>query len=154
MITLPLANLLIRRACADDSRTMFEWANSPDSLAASLRTSASFDWDTHLAWFAARVDNPDVILLIAERESTPVGQARAEREGTEAAVAIYVAPNQRRSGVAHRLLDYLGGEAARCWSGTRLIAQIRNHNRASVELFTRAGYRHVADKSDHGVFQR
>ena len=154
MSVVPVARMLVRLAREDDARILFDWANRPDSLAASLRTTVSIDWDTHAAWFARRVQNPDVVLLIAEHDGVPAGQARAERETTHAIVAIYVEPAHRLSGIAHHLLDVLRAEAVSRWPGVRLIACIRHDNPESVNLFERAGYRLVADKSDHTVHER
>ncbi len=154
-----MTDLLLRPATAADAERVFAWANDPVTRAASF-TSAPIPWDTHRAWFAASLANPERHLLIAEdpevRATTPAADAAcaflrldladAQDRGdavapdTPAAViSINVAPAARGQGVGRRALAAASATAQRL--GFRaVIAWIRPRNQASVRAFTAVGY--------------
>ena len=135
-------------------RTLFDWANQPDSINASLCTDKEIKWGDHVAWFTERLNDPDAVLLIAESGRTPVGQARAKRRGDRAEVAIYLDIGKRRGGTARRLLEALCAEAGARWPGVRMVVRIRHNNPISVNLYERAVFRFVGDEADHTVRER
>jgi L-amino acid N-acyltransferase YncA len=144
----------LRRAASADMRLLYEWANRPDSLAASLRTDAPIPLETHRAWFAQRLADPGTRISIAESGGAPAGQARVQDgpEGPE--VSIYVEPARRRGGVALALLARAAEDAAELWPGAPLLARVKAGNAASLALFERAGYRLRERRPDHLLLER
>lgn len=149
-----MAPVRLRPAGTADCDRLFDWVNRPDSLAASLRTSAPVPRATHEAWFAARLADPDTGLWIAERDGAPVGQVRLQRKSAALEVSIYVESAARGAGTATRMLDLARAEAAKRWPGLGLVARIKPDNAASRRLFTRAGYGRMVVERDHIVLHR
>ncbi len=149
-----MAPVTLRPAAAADCDLLFDWVNRPDSLAASLKTSAPVPRATHEAWLAARLADPESGLWIAEREGAPVGQVRLQRKDAALEVSIYVAATARGAGTATRMLDLARAQAGKRWPGLVLVARIKSDNAASRRLFTRAGYGRMVVERDHIVLHR
>ena len=66
----------LRRAKPNDCGVVFEWANDPETRAASFHTQ-SIAFDEHETWFAAAITPPDS-LFIVESGHEPAGVARIE----------------------------------------------------------------------------
>lgn len=95
-------------------------------------------------------------LLVAEREGAIVGWAGwngyddpAEHYAGIAECAVYVDRDARRSRVGFALLTDLAEEAPKA-GVHKLVAKIFTSNKASIELFRRAGYREVGVHRRHG----
>lgn len=149
-----LAPVTLRPAAAADCDLLFGWVNRPDSLAASLKTSAPVPRATHEAWLAARLADRETGLWIAERAGAPVGQVRLQKKGHALEVSIFVEPGARGAGTATRMLDLARAEAAMRWPGLGLVARIKPDNAASRRLFVRAGYGRMVVERDHIVLHR
>ena len=149
-----LAPVTLRPAAAADCDLLFGWLNRPDSLAASLKTSAPVPRATHEAWLAARLADRETGLWIAERAGAPVGQVRLQKKGHALEVSIFVEPGARGAGTATRMLDLARAEAAMRWPGLGLVARIKPDNAASRRLFVRAGYGRMVVERDHIVLHR
>ena len=143
-----------RPAEARDMRLVHDWANRPDSLAVSLRTSEPIPWERHCAWFAQRLADPETRISIAEADGAPTGQVRVQcgPEGPE--VSIYVDPARRRGGIALELLAHAAEVASALWPGSPLLARVKPGNAASLALFARAGYRLRERRPDHLLLER
>jgi len=132
----------LRPAEADDARLLFDWLNQPESLAGKLDTVAPVAWDTHRAWFEARLSSCDCGIWIAEKNGQAIGQVRAERrDDGRLHVDIYVAAEARRRGAGAEILDQLAATCATRWPGEPLIARVLIGNTASLALFEGGGYR-------------
>jgi spore coat polysaccharide biosynthesis protein SpsF len=149
-----MAPVKLRPVTAADCERLFDWVNRPDSLAASLKTSAPVPRAAHEAWFAARLADADACLWIAERDGAPAGQVRLQRKGASLEVSIYVEAAARGAGTATRMLDLARAEAAKRWPGLALVARLKPDNAASRRLFTRAGYGRMVVERDHIVLHR
>jgi len=146
--------LSIRPVVSSDADLLFDWVNRPDSLAASLRTEQPVQRPEHDRWFAARLNDDDAAIFVAEDDDGPVGQVRLQHTDGGTEVSIYVAEHGRRRGVAMELLTHGRQQAKRRWPGSRLIARVKSENAASRQLFERAGYRLQQDIGDHLVLER
>lgn len=147
--------LHIRPVERKDSKLLFEWVNSPDSLAGKLMTSGPIAWSSHAVWFEARLGSPDCTIWVAERGGAPAGQVRAERRPDgRLHVDIYVAPEARRSGIGAAMLERLADESARRWPDEPLVARVLSGNAASRRLFEGGGYTLVENGAEHAVFVR
>lgn len=142
----------LRPAGQGDARLLFEWVNRPESLEWKLETGAPIPWETHAAWFAARLDDPDSELWIAENEGRPLGQVRAQLGERGLEIDIYVTPEARRRGRARDMLAFAARECGRRWPGVSLVALIMTGNLASQQLFAAAGYALAERRDDHLVY--
>jgi RimJ/RimL family protein N-acetyltransferase len=139
------AGVLLRKARPGDCRLVFEWANDPETRAASFH-SRRISLEEHELWFAESLREERRRLRIAEIDGAPVGLVRFDRFGadeTVAEIAINLAPEQRGRKLAVPVL--LAAKAAAASFGFRtLVARIRPENERSVRAFERAGFEFVS----------
>lgn len=143
-VELPM--LTHRPAQPADSQRYFDWANDPDTRRQSFN-SDPISPETHAAWFARKLADPNALLLVFENETgDPVGQVRFERTPVadrpdEIIIGVSVDVSQRGKGLASQLIE-LGCAACReQWGAVTIHAYIKPDNRASVRAFERAGFR-------------
>lgn len=148
----------LRRAQAADAQAVFDWRNDPATRAASL-SIAEVDWPTHERWFARALENPRLVMYLAEQSAEPrlVGMCRfdIDEAADSAEVSINLNPLARGRRLAQPLLD----GAIRAFSSEygavrELSAQIRAENLASRLIFERAGFVQIASSDGLGVFRR
>ena len=138
-------HVTLRRAGHADSRRLWQWRNDFATRQAS-RHRAWIPHGAHALWLVKVLPDPDRLLLIAEDtdvlgDPVAIGTVRLDRQGAAAAeINITVAPEYRGLGYGALMLRAIESEA-RATLHTRLIAEIRWSNRASLKLFWRGGYR-------------
>lgn len=130
----------IRLVNADDSRSLFQWRNHP-SIREVSRDKSVIEWEKHQSWFEAVLADPQRFLLIGQREQTPLGIVRFDKQNEAAEISIYVVPGQAEIGVGQRLLS-----SAELWLATNHpeVRSVRAHvlgtNLRSQTMFIGAGY--------------
>lgn len=137
----------LRPATSSDRDRLFRWANDPDTRTASFNTGP-IAWDTHVAWFARRLADPDTRIFIAEVDGTPVGQVRFQRDAAEWEISIVVAPDARGKGFAVEMIR--GGTAL---VDGKVIAKIKTDNTRSIRAFSAAGYELAESRDGEVVYQ-
>ena len=113
-------------------------------IPASPRTEQGY-----ASWLGSQLENPQVIILVAERDGDILGYSYSEIEGPDymslrgpAGVLhdIVVDPAHRGRGVGRMLLDAaLAALAAR--GAARVVLSTAERNDAAQRLFARAGFR-------------
>ena len=135
--------IILRPVTAADCGLVWEWANDPNTRAASF-SSEPIPWTQHVAWFEARLaDSQHRFYIALDAAAQPVGQIRYQITGDEATVSVVLAPSQRGRGYGSEIIRK---GSCRLFADTaaRLIhAYIKPENRASVRAFERAGYTHA-----------
>jgi len=127
------AVLTIRPATEDDAHRLFEWANDPGTRANSFNGDP-IQWDTHTAWLAAILNDPQRSLYILEAP-TPAGVVRLDRGATGVEVSITIAPDRRGEGLAKAALKAI------CVPLTvPQLAWIKPRSEASRRAFVGAGF--------------
>ena len=124
-----------------DADMLWAWRNE-DSTRAEFFDTERVPWEDHLAWFRARLNNPDCRIFIGEERNVAFGQVRYERDGQGWDVSISVAEGWRG---ARRGTELLARTISRI-PGT-VKARIKLGNTASEALFRRAGFQQV-DRTD------
>jgi RimJ/RimL family protein N-acetyltransferase len=134
------APIRLRPAAVADRDLLLGWANDPDTRARSFHPQA-ISAETHRAWLAARLADPDSRIWIGESGGVPVGQVRAQR-GPEGRVelGISVARTARGRRLSAPLLLAGMAAAGRELGATAFIALVRPDNEASLRLFRGAGF--------------
>jgi len=103
----------------------------------------------YAAFFQAELKRPEVVLLIAEAGSQPVGYAFVRMEPMSLVEIrragawlhdIYVDPEARSGGIGRRLLE-AAKEAAGALGSSSLMLSASSQNAAARQLFERAGLR-------------
>ena len=103
----------------------------------------------YAGFLGTQLDDPDVVVLVAERDGTVVGYTYASVEGWDymslrgpAGVLhdIIVDPDERGHGVGHLLLDATLA-ALKARRAPRVVLSTAEGNAAAQRLFARAGFR-------------
>ena len=138
--------LRLRRAAEGDSRTIWSWANDPETRAHSFSTEP-IPWEKHIAWYAALMADQSRRLLIAvDEDDNSVGQLRLDRKGSEALLSFSISPAFRGRGFASALLE---AGAAYAFGNLQLSvvnAYVKPENVRSRRAFEKAGYRHRGEE--------
>ena len=141
-----MVNIRMRRARQEDSESIFEWRNHPDTRRYFF-DPAPLDPEAHKAWFSAALTNPSRYLLIGEDASgRTVGVVRFDQEDNSADIAIYLVPHRRGEGLGTPLL-----EAAVRWlkensTVEHIRANVLSTNAASLKMFAAAGFAPSANR--------
>ena len=130
----------LREAGAADGALLFEWVNSPDSLANKERTEGPIPRADHECWFAKRLRDPATRMWIVEADSQPVGQVRLQCDAGVAEVDIYIATESRGQGHGHAALRAAIRQFRKGDSQTPIVARVLAHNTASRALFESLGF--------------
>lgn len=98
----------------------------------------------HDSWTPAQLEaalaDPEARVVGVEQDERLVGHAVVVRLPFDAELqAILVAGDQRRQGLAGRLLEAVI-EAAKGWDVERLLLEVRASNDAAIGLYRRAGF--------------
>lgn len=128
--------LILRKATISDAKALFDWRNDPATRAASISTG-EIEYDSHVAWLTATLNNTARSLLVAEEDGIPVGTVRVDREpnGT-AELSWTVAPDARGRGLAKRMVQMAAEETA----ATHTVrAKVKADNIASAKVAVAAG---------------
>ena len=137
----------LRPATWADCERLFVWVNAADSLKNKRQTRSAIPYETHRRWFELRLQSPDTILLIAERDGMPVGQVRLEPREHAYEVDVFVVPEARGCGVASAAVEAAARNLQTREPDARLRAWVSAENRGSVRLFEALGF-HAAGASD------
>ncbi len=132
--------LTLREATENDCKLLWGWVNDP-IVKASAFSSGLIPWETHLAWFTQKLDDPNCVIYIALADQIDeVGQIRFDINGSEATIDVSVAANYRGKGLGKNLIR-AGLEQLK---KDRLIqvfhAYIKENNLASQKVFVKAGF--------------
>lgn len=133
-------DMRLRRVVEGDSHNLWTWRNSEINNRYAL-DAGPISIESHQAWLADRLTDPDCILLVAEDDVGPVGVLRFDLDGERATVSIFLVPGRHGRGRGGVLL--LAGERwlrANCPAVRELEAEILGVDRASLNVFAESGY--------------
>jgi UDP-2,4-diacetamido-2,4,6-trideoxy-beta-L-altropyranose hydrolase len=138
-----LSDLELRRTVESDCRVFWEWANDPETRAASFRSNG-ISWEHHVKWFREKLADPNAILYTAtNKKGLPVGEVRYQIEGKRAVLSISLGERFRGCGWGQKILA-VGTE--RLFEDSRvefIEAYVKPANKASLKLFEGAGFRRL-----------
>jgi N-acetylneuraminate synthase len=139
-----------RPATLEDARFVWSVNNHPTTRAQSMSTG-DIPWESHLAWFQARLANPDCAFLIGLSADQPIGVARFDVAGGEAVISLAVSADHRGRGLGRRLIRSIT-DAALARADVRVaVAYTRPTNTASRRAFAHDGYREIGAVDMGGV---
>jgi RimJ/RimL family protein N-acetyltransferase len=133
----------LRRARAEDSHLLWEWANDPVTRANSFST-APIPWREHEIWFANKLNSPESVIWIAWTEDDKaIGQIRFELQQADATVSTCISPEMRGRGYGTHLIAR-GSAELFCASQVETIhAYVKPENEISLGAFLKVGYRNL-----------
>jgi ribosomal protein S18 acetylase RimI-like enzyme len=126
-------------------------ATDPSSFISTHAREVAFAEDEWTDWAAGDASGNDQSTLLAVRLREPVGLVAAYRNDVQRTlfhvVAMWVAPEARREGIGHRLLDGIEAWIASA-GGTCVQLSVADHAVAAISLYDAAGYRPDGDRSE------
>ncbi len=135
------APVRLRPAAMADAEPMLAWQRHPGTRRFA-RNPRVPERDEHLAWLAAKLDDPGCILNLVLHHDEAAGVLRLDRLKAGAfEVSIAIAPERHRLGLAAAALAL----ARRLLPEAELRAEVLPENEASAVLFRRAGYEPLGD---------
>lgn len=144
--------LLLRQADAADAFDILAWRNDPVTRAMSRHTEV-VERDDHLHWFAATLQDPARLLLVAQDGEIKVGMARFDELTPRVwEVGINLNPACRGRGLSHAVLS----GALRAIGDRhpeRIVAEIKPANDVSRHLFEAHGFRKIARSGGMDTFE-
>ena len=103
----------LRPATLEDAERLFQWRNDSLTRAQSLQQQP-VEWQAHLNWLQASLQNPDRQIYIAEsaalagqEQSLLLGTVRADKTAGEYELSWTVAPEQRGKGWGRQMVAAL-----------------------------------------------
>jgi UDP-2,4-diacetamido-2,4,6-trideoxy-beta-L-altropyranose hydrolase len=146
------SHLRLRRVQREDSRILWEWANDPETRAASF-SSDPIPWETHVVWFERKLEDPKCLHFMAlDEHGTPIGQVRLDLddEREQAVINISVDRSFRGQGSGVAIIELASSEIFSITSVQRIVAYVKLGNRQSSRAFEKAGFRETAKEKLHG----
>jgi RimJ/RimL family protein N-acetyltransferase len=134
--------LSVRRVQAQDCRLLWEWANDPETRAASFN-SERISWTEHRRWFSHKLEDPDCVLLMLEhKKAGPIARVRFDPHGGLASeISLTISPECRGRRLAAYVLDKAVAIAFERPTLQCVHAFVKSGNKSSALAFQRAGFR-------------
>ncbi|MBI4326591.1 MAG: UDP-2,4-diacetamido-2,4,6-trideoxy-beta-L-altropyranose hydrolase [Chloroflexi bacterium] len=138
--------LCLRSVTADDCRLVWEWANDTGVRAASF-SSEPIPWENHVAWFSARLADPDCRFWLAtDTEQRPVGQVRFNMAGREATISVSLDAGRRGKHLGALLIWLACRKLFREAPVEMINAFIKPGNAMSIRAFEKSGFEKAGAK--------
>jgi UDP-2,4-diacetamido-2,4,6-trideoxy-beta-L-altropyranose hydrolase len=138
-----VTRLTLRQATAEDCSMVWKWANEPAVRVASFNSNP-IEWDEHVEWFETRLRNPSCLYYIVLNEvGLPIGQVRFDTRGDEAEINVSISYGFRGHGFGTKAIRMASERLFYETQVTRINANIKLENTASVHAFAEAGYKEI-----------
>jgi RimJ/RimL family protein N-acetyltransferase len=131
-----------------DADLLLAWRNDPATRASSFR-SEEIPRATHLKWLERKLADNACAVLIVEEAGEPVGQVRLDADAHMAEIHVAVAPVARSRSIGRQALRAAVAQAPALLGVSRIKANVKPDNEASLRAFEAAGFRIVT--RDAGV---
>ncbi|WP_069473702.1 UDP-2,4-diacetamido-2,4,6-trideoxy-beta-L-altropyranose hydrolase [Candidatus Marithrix sp. Canyon 246] len=136
----------LRKATAEDLLTYYHWAND-EAVRKNSFSPEPIDLETHKCWFQQKLNNPDTLLYILEKNENPVGQIRFDVEEKIAHIDYSIDSKFRRLGLGKQILQL--GIKKKLLDESREVyfqAVVKTENFVSNQIFQKIGFNKVAAK--------
>ena len=139
--------LKLREATKNDVDITFRWASDPNIRKYSFQQEA-ITQEMHYAWFNSKINDPDCLYLLLEKDSEVIGSIRYDiNTENEALISYLIDNNYHGHGYGNAILSLsLGVLTEKHPRLKQLIGFVVAENIASRKIFERQGY--LLDSSD------
>ena len=139
IVTSP--RLSLRPAEDGDCQLLWHWRNEAKTRQWAFNASY-VHYPEHQDWFTDKLSSPDArILVILDGNKEPIGQVRLDISPDRSAeIDISIEASQRNKGYGSAALKLACQYGRDELNITRVIAHIKERNRASIAAFTNAGF--------------
>jgi UDP-2,4-diacetamido-2,4,6-trideoxy-beta-L-altropyranose hydrolase len=134
-------NINLRRIHKEDCKLLYNWANDPDVRNNAFNTT-DISWENHSHWFLNRLNSPNTIIFILERNDTPIGQIRFDREYDYWKIDYSIDKKFRGMGMGSKIIK-LGLEKME----GNIKAWVKLDNIASRKVFDNLGFKVINEEN-------
>lgn len=141
--------LHFRKAEENDVDLYFEWANDPVVRSLSYNKNPIL-YESHVKWFQNKIKNPNSLMLIfSNQENIPVGQVRIDPgvESGDPIIGVSVAGKFRGKGLGSEIIRLASNHYLDKYPTGKIRACIFSTNQASIQSFTKAGFRFLKEET-------
>jgi len=142
----PAKRVTLRPATPEDCRQVWLWRNDEGTRAASFDTSP-ISFETHERWFHESLRHRDRHVYIVLVDAQEAGVVRLDVADARGIVNIHLALEWRGRGVGPRTLAALEDVAFGSLHLTRMEAEVKAGNAASLAAFQKVGFTLVGGES-------
>ena len=138
--------LKVRNVTEEDCTLLFKWVNDEDVRNNALN-SEEIIWTKHVSWFRRKIDDPNSVIFILEKDNYPIGQIRYERREEDFwDIDFFIDPNFRGLGFGKKIIELTLGKI----TGS-VRALVKKDNFASCKVFEKLGFQELESKE--GILQ-
>jgi UDP-2,4-diacetamido-2,4,6-trideoxy-beta-L-altropyranose hydrolase len=137
-------NISFRAIKGDDALMVYQWSNEYLVRINSFNSSP-IKFNSHKKWFDSKIDNVNVLFLLALVNNNSAGVVRYEIEDRKAVVGIMVSEKYRGQKLASEFLR----ESSKLYFkkyDLPIFAYIKKENIASIKSFEKANYIYVKEE--------
>ena len=158
-------SMKLRPATPTDCDRYFEWVNDPEVRANSFNQEP-IQYDVHVRWFYRKLETKDQLWVATKPESgtthlnqtgdececdhKPVGQIRFEQHPNHTEIHYSIDKEHRGQGNGRRMIQMALSQIS-TWP---VVAQVKQTNRASRNIFDKLDFQIIATTSDSITYQK
>ena len=133
--------LSLRPAEEGDCELLWQWRNEENTRKWSFNTD-HIPYQEHESWFLSKLNSFDSeILIVLDESKREIGQVRFDiSQGKSAGINISIEASKRKKGYGSDALKLACQYASMKFNVIRVIAHIKEENKASIGPFTKAGF--------------
>ena len=150
------SRLSLRPAEDGDCELLWRWRNDANTRKWAFNSSY-VPYPEHKDWFTDKLSSPDAqILVILDENKEAIGQVRLDISPDRSAeIGTSIEASQRNKGYGSAALKLACQYGRDEFNITRVIAHVKERNRASVAIFTNAGFKNrgVQDFKGHKAIE-
>lgn len=128
-----------REVIYEDIWLLYNWSNDPISRKMSFN-SEPISQEEHQQWFVAVMENPNIVILIAEVDHKPIGFVRFNISDVDAVISIAIDHSQRGKGWAIPMINESIHYIQKIKNIKNIYAYIKEENTPSIRTFVNAKF--------------
>lgn len=136
-----------RLATLDDSQTLLDWRNHPDTRQFSM-SSKEIPLIQHEQWLSEKLQSHHCRLFMIMKDEDKAGMIRLDRDEDGIIVSWNVAPEKRGMGIGQAMLEKLTRQSADI-----LTAKILSNNIPSIKIAEKANFKVTDDKGEWLIYR-
>jgi UDP-2,4-diacetamido-2,4,6-trideoxy-beta-L-altropyranose hydrolase len=141
--------LTYRLATMHDAKLYFDWVNEP-SVRRNAHQSDPIEWEEHQKWFVDHLNSRSLMLIFFYRD-VPVGQIRADVEGSKALLDLSVDKEYRGKNIGTLMLITITSLIQKVRTVLTMEGVVKSENIASAKAFKQSGFTLQTSMNINGV---
>ena len=133
--------LSLRPAEEGDCGLLWEWRNEENTRKWSFNTDY-VPYEEHKSWFLSKLNSADSkLLIVSDEREREIGQVRFDiSQSKSAEINISIEASKRNEGYGSAALKLACQHALEKFNIAKVVAHIKEGNKASSTAFTKAGF--------------